>query len=168
MDTLILNRDGAPISLLPLSAVSWQDAIKYICLDRVDVLEWYDDWVVRSATWETRVPAVIMVKDYIRHNSKPRLSKFNVMLRDKFECQYCDVQVSSTNVTMDHVLPLSKGGRTSWDNLVASCQDCNSRKGSKLWKPRCEPHQPTYYELVKIRKQLPFAIKHPSWKDYLE
>ena len=167
MDTLILNRDGSPVSLLPLSAVSWKDAIKDICLDRVDVLEWYDDWVVRSATWETKVPAVIMVKDYIRNSGKPRLSKFNVLLRDRFECQYCDIQLNATNVTMDHVLPMSKGGTTTWTNLVSSCQKCNSYKGSKLWKPRSLPYQPTYYELVKIRKQLPFDIKHPSWKDYL-
>jgi 5-methylcytosine-specific restriction endonuclease McrA len=168
MDTLILNRDGSPISLLPLSAVSWQEAIKYICLDRVDVLEWYDDWIVRSATWETKVPAVIMVKDFIKKRSSPRLSKFNVIMRDRFQCQYCSIPVSVNTVTMDHVLPISKGGQTSWSNLVASCQDCNSRKGSKLWKPKNAPYAPSYYELVNIRKELPFNIRHPSWKDYLQ
>lgn len=167
MDTLMLNKDASPISVLPLSAVSWREAIKYMCMDRVTVLEWYDDWVVHSANWETRVPAVMMVKDYVRKNKYPRFSKFNVTLRDKFQCQYCYTNVSTNTVTMDHVYPVSMGGRTSWENIVASCMSCNSSKGSKLIKPKREPYKPTYYELVAIRKGLPFEIKHPSWEDYI-
>lgn len=83
MDTLILNNDGQPISLLPLSAVSWQEAIKYMVLDRVTVLEWYDDWVVSSPNWETKVPAVMMVKDFIRRRNNPKFNKFNLILRDR-------------------------------------------------------------------------------------
>lgn len=168
MDTLVLNKDGQPVSLLPLSAVSWQEAIKYMILDRVTVLEWYDDWVVSSPTWETKVPAVMMVKDYIRRRANPKFNKFNLMLRDRFQCQYCDVEVSKATVTFDHVIPISKGGKTRWENIVASCGPCNSRKGSKLIKPLRQPYQPTYYELINIRKELPFTIKHPSWEDYIK
>ena len=167
MDTLMLNKDAAPISVLPLSAVRWQEAIKYMWMDRVTVLEWYDDWVVSSPSWETKVPAVMMVKDYVKKGTYPRFSKFNVTLRDKFQCQYCDTAVSTNTVTMDHVYPTSMGGTTCWENIVASCQKCNSAKGSKLIKPRREPHRPTYYELVAIRKKLPFEIRHPSWEDYI-
>jgi len=167
MDTLILNKDAAPINVLPLSAVSWQDAIKYMCLDRVTVLDWYDDWIVHSANWETKVPAVMMVKDYVRQNKYPRFSKFNVTLRDRFNCQYCGTNVSTNTVTMDHVYPVSMGGRTNWENIVASCMKCNTTKGSKLIKPKREPYRPTYYELVAIRKELPFDIKHPSWSNYI-
>lgn len=167
MDTLILNKDAAPISVLPLSAVSWQDAIKYMCLDRVTVLDWYDDWIVHSANWETKVPAVMMVKDYVRQNKYPRFSKFNVTLRDRFSCQYCGTNVSTNTVTMDHVYPVSMGGKTNWENIVASCMKCNSTKGSNLVRPRREPYRPTYYELVAIRKELPFDVKHPSWRNYI-
>jgi 5-methylcytosine-specific restriction endonuclease McrA len=167
VDTLLLNKDASPISMLPLSAVSWQEAIKYMCLDRVTVLEWYDDWIVRSSSWETRVPAVMMVKDYVKQKTYPRFSKFNVTLRDRFECQYCGTDVTTKSVTMDHVYPISRGGKTCWENIVAACGPCNANKGSKLIKPRREPYQPTYYELVNIRKELPFTIKHPSWEDYI-
>lgn len=61
MSTLLLNADMQPISLLPLSIVDWQEAIRYMVLEKADVLEWYDDWVVRSARWETRVPAVLLL-----------------------------------------------------------------------------------------------------------
>ena len=168
MDTLILNSDAAPISFLPLSAVCWQEAVRYMWLDRVNVLEWYDDWVVKSPSWETRVPAVMMIKDYVKNNRTPRFSKFNVLLRDQFECQYCAVEVSRSNATMDHVIPIKLGGKTNWQNIVAACGTCNSHKGAKLWKPRRAPYQPSYYELVNLRKQMPFSIKHPSWSDYIK
>ena len=68
---------------------------------------------------------------------------------------------------MDHVYPVSMGGKTNWENIVASCITCNQQKGNKLIKPKRLPYRPTYYELVKIRKELPFTIKHPSWEDYI-
>ena len=91
-DTLVLNADAKPYSILPLSTISWQESIKYLILDRVTVLEWYDDWVVSSPSWENAVPAVVMVKSYIKKNTRVRLSKYNIFLRDQFTCQYCDSQ----------------------------------------------------------------------------
>jgi len=72
--TLLLNADAQPVSYLPLSAIQWQDAITYLWLDKVTVLEWYDDWMVRSDKWETRVPAVIMLKEMYRRRRQPRFS----------------------------------------------------------------------------------------------
>jgi hypothetical protein len=66
VDTLLLNSDAQPVSLLPLSAIEWKEAITYLWLDKVTVLEWYDDWIVRSENWETRVPAVIMLKKMMK------------------------------------------------------------------------------------------------------
>ena len=73
--TLLLNADMQPVSLLPLSIVDWQESIRYLVLDKVEVLEWYDDWVVHSARWSTRVPAVVMLRDYQRPKSSIRLSR---------------------------------------------------------------------------------------------
>lgn len=167
-DTLLLNNDAQPISYLPLSAVQWKDAITYLWLDKVTVLEWYDDWVVRSASWETRVPAVIMLKEQMRRKTHPRFSKSNVYLRDLYTCQYCKVQLTRNTATVDHVLPLSKGGKTEWTNIVTACEPCNSKKGDKLFpKPSMMPHKPDYFELVNKRKQLPFNIKHESWLNFI-
>jgi len=168
MDTLILNSDAQPISFLPLSAVSWQEAIKYIWLDRVTVLEWYDDWTVTSPNWETKVPAVMMVKDYVRNNRNPRFSKYNVLLRDEFTCQYCETEVTRVNATLDHVLPIKRGGKTNWQNIVTACMKCNSHKGAKIINPIRKPYAPTYFELVNVRKKLPFTIKHQSWNNYIQ
>ena len=63
-DVLVLNADAQPVSYLPLSAIQWKEAITYLWMDKVTVLDWYDDWIVSSPSWETRVPAVIMTVSY--------------------------------------------------------------------------------------------------------
>jgi 5-methylcytosine-specific restriction endonuclease McrA len=167
-DTLVLNADAQPVSYLPLSAIQWKEAITYMYLEKCEVLEWYDDWIVSSAKWETRVPAVIMLKDYMRRRRRPRFSKTNVYLRDLYTCQYCSNEFIRKDLTLDHVLPLSKGGKTNWSNIVAACMRCNTAKGNKtIMKPKIAPYEPTYYELVNKRKQLEFSLRHPSWQQYV-
>jgi len=167
-DTLVLNTDGMPVSLLPPSTIVWKEAITYMWLDKVHVLEWYDDWVVRSEKWETRVPAVIMLKQMLRRRRLPRFSRYNVYLRDKFTCQYCNEQFTSPHLTLDHVLPLSKGGKTEWTNIVTACHDCNSDKGNdERIRPKNAPYRPDYFELANNRKHMHFDIKHPSWASFL-
>ena len=167
-DTLVLNADGQPYSILPLSAISWQESIKYMVLDKVHVLEWYDDWLVSSPTWETKVPAVVMVKRYIKKNTKVRFSKYNVFLRDSFKCQYCDIDLTYATATLDHVLPISKGGDTSFENVVTACQPCNSAKGNDLTPlPSKAPLPPSYYDLVRNKSAMSMQIKHPSWEKFI-
>jgi 5-methylcytosine-specific restriction endonuclease McrA len=169
MDTLVINADGHPVSLLPLSAVPWKEAILYMYHDKCDVLEWYDDWVVRSVSWETRVPAVIMLRQYLRRTTRPRFSKSNVYLRDMYSCQYCGTGVNNSTATMDHVVPISKGGKTNWENIITACGPCNTKKGNHSnMKPFYKPYEPGYYELVRKRKQMPFNIRHHSWNQWLD
>ena len=168
-DCLVLNADCQPVSVLPLSTVTWQDAITYLVLDKAVPLEWHDDWIVRSSTWETKVPAVMVLKDYQKTKNYVRYSKNNVFLRDDFTCQYCDVKVNKRTATLDHVLPTSHGGKTIWENTSCSCSKCNSTKGNdlKFKKPKRKPYKPTYWELVEKRKKLKFDLRHPSWEMYL-
>jgi len=136
--------------------------------DKCDVLEWYDDWMVRSPSWETKVPAVIMMKQYIKSKSEVRFSKSNLYLRDQYKCLYCGNEFQRTHLTMDHVVPISRGGKTEWTNIVAACNPCNSTKGNRMdWKPKYKPYRPGYWELVRKRKQMEFTIKHPSWELFI-
>jgi 5-methylcytosine-specific restriction endonuclease McrA len=168
MTTLVLNQDGNPVSMLPLSIISWEESIKYIVLDKAHVLEWYDDWIVHSATWETPVPAVIMLKDYMKPKSSIRFSKANVFLRDGYRCVYCETDVSRKTATLDHVLPTSHGGKTTFENTVTACSDCNARKGNnKKIVPKFKPYKPNYFQLIEKRKKMPFDLAHPSWAVYL-
>ena len=167
-DVLVLNADAHPISYLPISLIQWKEAIKYIYHDKCDILEWYDDWLVRSPSWETRVPAVIMMREYVKHKSEVRFSKSNLFLRDSYTCCYCGEKQTKKDLTMDHVLPLSKGGETSWTNIVTACGPCNFSKSDRIdIRPIYKPYRPGYWELVRKRKQMPMEIKHPSWKLFL-
>lgn len=166
-DTLLLNACGNPISSFPVSTIDWRRAIKLHFLDKVDVLEWYDDWEVNSPTFSMRVPATIMVKEYQRPKHHVRFSRYNLALRDEFKCQYCGEQHKFDNLTIDHVVPRSQGGKTKWANCVIACKRCNVTKGSKLINPRRKPEVPDYYRMTALRSRFPFNVKHRSWLDYL-
>jgi 5-methylcytosine-specific restriction endonuclease McrA len=168
--TLLLNADMQPVNLMPLSTVDWQEAIRYMVLDKIEVLAWYDNWVVHSATWETKVPAVIMLKEYQKPKHTMRLSKRNVFLRDQYQCQYCGDEVTEQNATLDHVHPVSKGGKTTWENSTTACKPCNYKKAAHVgkMKPKLQPYKPHFWDLVEKRKQRGYNIQHPSWRYYLD
>jgi 5-methylcytosine-specific restriction endonuclease McrA len=125
---LVLNADFRPLSYYPLSLWSWQDAIKAVFMDRVNIVSEYDT-VVRSPSFNMKLPSVVSLKTYIKPSRTPAFTRFNVFLRDRFSCQYC---TSREDLTFDHVIPRSKGGLTTWENVVAACSPCNLRKGDKM------------------------------------
>lgn len=148
---LVLNADFRPLSYYPLSLWSWQDAVKAVFLDRVSVLSEYEH-EVRSPTLTMKLPSVIALREYIPSARKPAFTRFNVFLRDHFSCQYCGDGFPTPELTFDHVIPRSRGGRTTWENVVTACGPCNLRKGSRLPRdcqmiPRVTPRQPTSWEL---------------------
>ena len=165
---LVLNADYRPLSYYPLSLWSWQDSIKSVFLDRVSIVSYYDRQI-RSPSFSMKLPSVIALKSYIRTQSNPNFTRFNVFLRDKFSCQYCGCK---NELTFDHLLPRSKGGKTDWDNVVTACSACNVKKGGRLIKESGMtlnqwPFQPTTEDLHKNGKNFPPNFLHESWMDYL-
>lgn len=165
---LILNADYQPLSYFPLSLWSWQDAVKAVFLERVNVVDHYEQ-VVRSANFEMQMPSVVALKDYVPQNRSPAFTRFNLFLRDGFECVYCG---SPDELTFDHVLPRRLGGKTNWENIVAACSRCNLRKGGRHPKhagmqPRRKPHRPTMHQLQTQGRRFPPNYLHDSWLDYL-
>lgn len=166
METLVLNADGSPISIIPLSAIHWSEAVKLIYLNKVSVLESYPE-VISSPSWSIAKPCVIMTKAFYRNVYKPKFTKLNLLYRDEFKCQYCSNVFNHKNLTMDHVIPKSHGGQKNFENIVLSCAKCNEKKADKYIKPIKEPTIPTYYELLNKRKKFPITMAHPSWQKYL-
>ena len=166
-DTLLLNTSGQPISQFPVSVIDWRRAVKLYFQDRITVLNWYEDWEVHSPTTIMKVPATIMTKKYHNVKKAVRFSRFNVHMRDSFTCQYCGTSETFKELTMDHVLPRSQGGKTCWTNIVSACKTCNRDKGSELWSPRRTPYEPSTYQLAALRSRFPFQVKHQSWLDYI-
>src|SRR5690606_2498662 len=131
-----------------LSLWSWQDAIKAVCLDRVNIVSEYET-KVHSPSFEMALPSVVALKDYIQPSRHPAFTRCNVFLRDRFTCQYCR---SRHDLTFDHLIPRSRGGRTTWENVVPACAPCNLKKGNRRPKtigmiPHQTPYQPTVFDL---------------------
>lgn len=167
-DTLLLNSNYEPISVLPLSVINWQHAIKLMYLGRVHVLETYPDWIVHSERLALNVPSVCVTRDYFHYKKAVKFSRYNLYMRDLFKCQYCDDVFDYDELTIDHVVPRMAGGKTVWENCVTSCKSCNHSKGSQTnIKPRVKPYKPDYYSLVGKWKKMDFSVKQESWNQYL-
>ncbi|GIX07202.1 MAG: HNH endonuclease [Candidatus Poribacteria bacterium] len=127
--------------------------------------------LLRSEATVIRVPYVIRLRRYVHIPHRPiKFSRRNVLTRDQYTCQYCGRQFPPSELTLDHVLPRSRGGRTAWDNVVTACRSCNHKKGDRTPEeahmyPRREPRAPTiayYLRLTRFSK-----VCHESWRKYL-
>ncbi len=168
---LVLNADFRPLSYYPLSLWPWHEAIKAVFLDRVNVISEYER-TVHSPRHEIRLPSVISLKEFIPRARQPAFTRFNVFLRDHFTCQYCGKRFPSTDLTFDHVVPRSRGGQTTWENVVTACAPCNLRKGNKMPErsgihPRTRPRKPTAHQLQEAGRAFPPNYLHDSWRDFL-
>ncbi|KAG8389227.1 hypothetical protein BUALT_Bualt02G0206900 [Buddleja alternifolia] len=167
------------ISYRPVNVVCWKRAICLEFMDKADVLEYYDQ-TINSPNGSFYIPAVLRVPHLLqvvkRRKVKRGLSRKNIFQRDNFTCQYCS---ATENLTIDHVLPIARGGKWTWENLVAACAKCNSKKGQKTleeayMKLMKVPKAPKDYDILaipltnhtikmlKMRKGMP-----EEWKQYL-
>ena len=166
---LILNADYRPLSYFPLSLWPWQEAIKAVYLKRVNVAAEYEE-VVRSEKLTLPLPSVIVLKNYVVPTKTVPFTRANLFLRDEFTCQYCGCK--GKDLTFDHVVPKSRGGKTRWDNVVAACQSCNLRKAAKTtsqvgFKLKKVPTKPSAEVLLNKGKKFPPSNMHKSWSDFL-
>lgn len=175
-DTLLLNADGTPLTLVPLSAIRWQSTLRLLYLDKVKVLKEYDNWAVRSQHLDLKVPSIVIMSKQVKYRKGLKYSRNNVYLRDDFVCQLqitnrCQElhgKVKLTELTIDHVVPSSHGGSTKWTNVCTSCKECNSKKGNDASiVPKKAPYQPSYYEILAKRKKMPIYIRDAEWALYL-
>jgi len=165
---LVLNADFQPLSYFPLSLWSWQNAIKAVFMDRVNIVERYER-VIHSPNFEMHLPSVIALKNYVKPARYPAFTRFNLFLRDRFICQYCGTR---HELTFDHVVPRSQGGRTTWENVTTACAACNLRKGGRTpaeshMHPMTPPYRPTVHRLQQHGRTFPPNYLHESWGDYL-
>src|SRR3546814_9744067 len=93
-----------------------------------DLLAEYDR-CIHSPSCEFRLPSVISLKEYVPPAKRPAFTRFNVFLRDRFGCQYCGHRFHPEELTFDHVVPRSRGGQTTWENILTACSD---RKSTRL------------------------------------
>jgi 5-methylcytosine-specific restriction endonuclease McrA len=121
--TLVLDQSYRPVKL-----IDWQRALCMSFLGKVEIIDSHDV-VIRTVSASFGIPAVVRLLRHVHSRPLPaRFSRRNVFVRDDYTCQYCG---SRRDLTMDHVVPRSRGGRTNWTNVVTACAPCNRRKGNK-------------------------------------
>ena len=165
---LVLNADYTPLSYYPLSLWPWQTAVKAVFLDRVDIVDTYER-EIHSPTRTMKIPSVIALRQYVKPTEYPAFTRFNLFLRDRFQCQYCG---SHKDLTFDHVVPRRLGGRTSWENVTTACAPCNLRKGGRTpaqahMPLHQKPWRPTSWQLQDNGRAFPPGYLHESWIDWL-
>lgn len=168
---LVLNADYRPLSYAPLSLWNWQEAVQAAYAERVDVVAAYDRRV-RSPSLTLALPSVVALKSYVPLAPRPPFNRRNLFLRDGFRCQYCGRICRSEELTFDHVVPRSRGGRATWENVVAACVPCNIAKGNRTQAecglvPRQPPRTPSARELYEAGRRFPSRAAHASWRDFL-
>lgn len=164
-DTLLLDQ-----GYQPLKVIAWQRAVVLQMLGKVELVNVHQ-WEIRTVAAAFPAPSVVRLIRRLRHRPPfVRFSRENVYLRDSYQCQYCGKQCSNSELTLDHVQPRSRGGKTSWRNLVTACVTCNRDKGrltpDEAGMPlRTEPRRPKWLapKILKINnQQLP-----ESWRVFL-
>ena len=158
---LLLNADYSALSIC-----SVERAIILVLLQKADLVEAQQDRFVRSTTLRLPWPSIVRLKVYVRVPYKRiMISRKNVLRRDRFRCQYCG---SRDRLTIDHVLPKSRGGRDTWENLVTACTRCNTRKGNRTPEEAAmpllkKPFRPSH--VMFIRDYIGHVDE--TWKPYL-
>jgi 5-methylcytosine-specific restriction endonuclease McrA len=147
----------------------WQDAMRCIHVGSVNVVEYYEDWVVHTPSQEFMVPSIIMQKRYEPFEREVVCNKDNIFLRDRYTCAYCNEQFTNEDrLSLDHIFPKSLGGQITWTNAITSCKPCNNKKGNNVRiRPNFPAYKPSYYDLVAKRREFPITIPEAAWVPYL-
>ncbi len=165
--SLLLNT-----SYEPLRIITWQKAVVLMVKGKVEVIASYDR-TVRGVSLTLELPSVLRLLRRVRITRRVHqipFSRANIYLRDRYQCQYCAQRFSASELTFDHVIPASKGGRKDWQNIVTCCIQCNRRKGGKtpdqaglkLIRPPNRPSYLTPHAIVYGMPEVP-----TSWRDFL-
>jgi len=172
--TLVLSPWAAPNRI-----ASWQEAICLIVLGKAHVVESYHATEHDPATsqhWTIPIPAVVQLTTDIDYNkTSVKFSRSNVLARDKYRCCYCPPHSSrktAKELTYDHVVPRSKGGKTTWNNIVMACKPCNRRKANRTpqaagMKMHFKPYVP---ESLPLTQPLLIDVSkiHPLWMKHMQ
>lgn len=190
---LVLNSDGRPMSV-PFETLPWQDAVSGMITGRLNPLAFYEE-EVRSQNMVVQIPSIVLSSTYVDLDTPAAFNRWNVLLAHQFNCAYCAGpwkhgypspetrtrggeyaagRFCPDDLTFDHIIPRSKGGRTTWDNIIPACRTCNEMKANltpaQARMPlRFKPYQPTRARLyaLALNHTIEEENLHVTWRDYL-
>jgi len=167
-DVIILNGDYSFIGF-----TSWRRAIVLIETKKAEIIKESEQYVKTMGGRLINIPIVLRLIKFIRmiYRKEVPFSKKNVLVRDKYTCQYCGRELSKNAIsnkeknfkkikaTIDHLIPVSRGGKSSWDNCVCSCFECNNKKSNRTMSEanmslKNKPFKPTISEFIKLKLEI--------------
>jgi len=186
LPTLVLNKGWTPISIMPV-----KKAITKVMSDLARIVDpddyqlyTFEDWMnlsvkegdlfISTSHSKVRVPEIIVLQEYEKLPQREvKLSRRNLLIRDNYTCQYTGKRITMDTATMDHVIPRSKGGGSTWENLVMCCLDINAKKadrtpdeaGLKLLK---KPERPKWNPVYARFARLASSAVPPSWSKFIK
>jgi len=141
----------------PLRVEPWQRAIADFFLGKVEVVEYSRDRTIQGVDRQHPMPSVVrLVRAFKRERIRIKFSRLNIYARDGFACQYCRGHFPTEELTFDHVVPRSRGGKTTWENIVTCCIACNVDKANRTPNEAglalaSRPRKPRYLPAVTVR-----------------
>jgi 5-methylcytosine-specific restriction endonuclease McrA len=171
LHTLVLNTNYMPLSVFPLYKIPAEEAITRVLTGSAEPVFNYDSLIKTPSRNDLYWPSVIANKNGFKYSDEVKFKKETLYYRDHARCMYCGTELKITTLTYDHVHPRSKGGKHGWENVVASCHECNAEKSDApakgRWKPKQMPYKPTFFQLLDIRKNFPISVPDARWMEFL-
>ena len=171
---LVLNADYKPMGFYPLKVLPWKKSLSSVLEGRVHLVEEHPVQVKSAGGAKFTLPSVVALKDYRDQNKPMSFTRIGVYLRDRFRCAYCGDKFVMKELTFDHVIPSSKGGKTTWTNIVTACHQCNLRKGDKSTQEAkmpllFKPYAPSRAKMNDLAREFPPSPSrlHKAWLPYL-
>ncbi len=150
----------------PIEVIDSVEALILCIVGKAIAVEKYDN-TISSPSTVFQLPAVIVLRSLVKFRiNNIYCTKANILGRDNYTCQYCNSKPNSKEITLDHVIPKSRGGKNTWENLVVACKKCNQKKGNKTPReanmfPLKKPRKPKYDFLQNIN------LVEDIWLNYL-
>lgn len=163
--TLLLDQ-----SYMPLDIIKWTEAISLFFLGKCEIIEEYEE-EIHSTYLVIKMPAVVrLIKSFRHKKKKVKFSRLSIYARDGFQCLYCGCKGKIKDLTFDHIVPRSRGGKTTWINIATSCVPCNLEKANRTpteakMKLIKIPEEPKWLPVVMIKLSERSAPE--AWRDYL-
>ena len=156
-------------SFEPIEIINWRRAVNLIFREKAEIIKEYDK-ELHSTSRTIKMPAVVrLIKGFKRPRKRVKFNTQNIILRDRFKCQYCGKKFSASDLTKDHVVPRAQGGETTWDNIVACCTECNDKKRDRTptqakMKLKKYPTRPDWVPTIALHLS---KVRVPDeWRDF--
>lgn len=154
----------------PVMIITWKKAFCLLFTGKATVVKESNIKYINSTSKSFKFPTVIQIYAKINYNFKINLNRWSIFARDNFSCAYCGNSFQKKDLSLDHIHPVSKGGKSSWENLITACYSCNQKKSNKSleeigFKMKFKPYKPIWssdfmLKLYQINKPL------EDWKDF--